>query len=63
MSDSYSPLSTPLGGVIRPAPAIPVRREQEGDRRRKPVTPRHPSRGTPPADGQVPHIDEYALGR
>lgn len=63
MSDTYPPLSAPLGGVIRPTPATPIRREQESDRRRKPVTPRHPSRRTPPADGALPHIDEYALRR
>jgi hypothetical protein len=59
MSDPHSTLSDPLRGVIRPTPALPVRREQEKERRRAPATPRRPQTNTRLPDGTA-HIDEYA---
>jgi hypothetical protein len=62
MSDPHSTLSDPLRGVIRPTPALPIRREQERDRRHTPVPPRRPQTDRSLPDGGTSHIDEYAGG-
>jgi hypothetical protein len=62
MSDIHSPLSDPLRGVVRPTPALPVRRELERNRRLPPKSPRHPQTDMPQPAGGTPHIDEYARG-